>query len=274
MTVSTYSEPGMASVNSYIVDAGAGVVVIDAQRSLSSARKLSEQIRETQKRVLGIFLTHPHPDHFGGMSVLAKAFPDAPRYALQDTRDVLQSDQNGYTALSKEVLGDDFDADIPLPGHIVAAGDTITLGDETLVCEDAGLGEATCMLMLHLPEHDTLFCADVVQHGMTAFLLEGHLEAWLEQIARVARTYGGVGTVYPGHGASGTASNLFGFQTAYLETFRRLLIANREPDGSLAEEGKRNIIAGMNHDYPGYLPVAAIPDLLEQDVDAIQKATG
>ena len=271
MNVSVYSEPGFASVNSYVVDVGEGLCIIDTQRSLSSARKLLAVVEEAAKPVLGVFITHPHPDHIGGLPAVARAYPQAPIYALQTTRDSIRSDAGGYITLSKQVLGDDFDEDIPVPDHPVSSGDELRVGAVEWRVEDAGPGEAPCMMMLHAPEAGTLFCADVVQHGMTAFLLEGRSEAWLRQVEAVAGRYGSVPVVYPGHGVHGAGGALFAFQREYLGRFRRLVAQNRTGGGSVSAEGKQKIVAEMGRLYPGYQPVAAIPDLLEQDVDALQK---
>jgi glyoxylase-like metal-dependent hydrolase (beta-lactamase superfamily II) len=71
MNVQVYTEPGVGSVNSSLVDVGEGLFIIDGQRFLSSARRLHERIQQAQKPVIGLALTHPHPDHMGGLSVLA-----------------------------------------------------------------------------------------------------------------------------------------------------------------------------------------------------------
>ena len=269
MNVHIYNEPGMASVNSYIIEGAESIVVIDAQRSLSSAHKLLGMIEKISKPVVALLLTHPHPDHFGGLPVLTNAYSQTPLYALAQTRDGIINGANGYIEKSKQVLGNDFDENIPLPTHIVRAGENLTLAGIHFQVEDAGLGEADCMMMLYAPEDDTLFCADVIQREMTAFLLEGHLEAWLQQIDMVSTRYGQVQTVYPGHGASGTAAELFGFQRIYLQTLQQLVLQQHAAEGRISPEGKKHIVEAMNNTYPNFLPVAMIPNLLEMNVDAV-----
>lgn len=96
LTVNIYNEPGAGSVNSYWLTTNQGVIVIDAQRTPSSAAQLVGQIRATGKPVIGIILTHPHPDHGRGLPVLKRAFPVAPVYYSQETRDSIGADRFKY----------------------------------------------------------------------------------------------------------------------------------------------------------------------------------
>jgi glyoxylase-like metal-dependent hydrolase (beta-lactamase superfamily II) len=64
-----------------------GVVVVDAQRLLSEARKVVAEARATGMPLVGVLLTHPHTDHYGGLSeVLAAAPPPRELPTLMVTR--------------------------------------------------------------------------------------------------------------------------------------------------------------------------------------------
>ena len=99
---------------------------------------------------------------------------------------------------------------------------------------------------------------------MTAFLLEGRSTAWLQQLERLRTEYADVETVYPGHGDPGSPSALIERQIEYLTHFRRAVMA-ATVDGELPPGGDQRVADAVNSRYPGYLPVAAIPDLLKMD---------
>ena len=265
-----WTTPGLGSVNTYWVEGPEGVVVIDGQRELSKARQVRAQIEATGKPVAAVVLTHPHPDHFGGIGVFAPAGSGVPVYGSRQTRDSIAEDRFGLVKASHDVVGDDFPAEVTLPDRLLEDGETIHAAGLELVAHEWGEGEAECMTVLHLSAAHALFCADVVQDRMTAFLLEGRSSAWLGQLRRLRSAFPDVETLYPGHGEPGAPEVLIDRQIDYLDTFRALVEAEAD-DGELPEGADLRVAAAMAERYPGYEPVAAIPDLLKQDVAPVAK---
>ena len=265
-----WTTPGLGSVNTYWIEGPEGVVVIDGQRELSKARQILGDIEATGKPVAAVVLTHPHPDHFGGIGVFAPAGSGVPVYGSRQTRDSIAQDRFGLVKASHAAVGDDFPAEVTLPDCMLDDGEAIRAAGLEFVAHEWGEGEAECMTVLHLPAARALFCADVVQDRMTAFLLEGRSGSWLDQLRRLRSAFPDVETLYPGHGEPGSPETLIDRQIDYLGTFRALVEAETG-GGELPDGADQRIAGAMAERYPGYEPVAAIPDLLRQDVAPVAK---
>src|SRR3954447_24716956 len=86
--IHTYSaaEPGLF-VNSYLIETAESVVLVDANLLLSDIRALAARIAALRKPLLGVFVTHAHPDHFNGLPVLAG--DEVPVYAAAGVADTI-----------------------------------------------------------------------------------------------------------------------------------------------------------------------------------------
>ncbi|PSO94859.1 MAG: hypothetical protein BRC48_09765 [Cyanobacteria bacterium QS_9_48_30] len=58
---------------------------------------------QTDKPILGILLTHPHTDHYGGLPVFVEAAGgDIPIYAAQATAEDIRTDKQGFIEARNE----------------------------------------------------------------------------------------------------------------------------------------------------------------------------
>ena len=78
LTIQTYtaSPEGFLS-NSYIIEVENNVIVIDAQFSTQEAKNVAKIIESSGKRISGMVITHPHPDHYYGLEVLGEKYNEA-----------------------------------------------------------------------------------------------------------------------------------------------------------------------------------------------------
>lgn len=130
--IDRYAKPGMASVNTYWLETENGLIVIDGQRELSSARAAHEQMSRSGKPILAVFLTHPHPDHFGGIGVFSPEGSHILVYGSAQTRASIEADRWGLVKASHEVVGDDFPAEMRLPTDVLADNQPVTIDGLTI----------------------------------------------------------------------------------------------------------------------------------------------
>src|SRR5436305_14562109 len=99
----TAAEAGLL-VNSYLVEAADGVVLVDANLLQSDVRALAARIAALHKPLLGVFVTHAHPDHFNGLPLLAGT--DVPVYAASEVADTIARIADPKRAQWQPVHGD------------------------------------------------------------------------------------------------------------------------------------------------------------------------
>ena len=267
--VHRYTQPGRGSVNSWILEGEDAVVLVDAQRTLSAGRAVADMIADTGKPLAATLITHPHPDHFGGLTSVLARFPDTPVLATGGTIAEMREDGQGFMAATRAALPDDSPTDYPIPDHMVVDAEELSFGALTLRIDDIGAGEAEAMAMVYAPEANLLITGDLINNGMTAFLLEGRPDAWLGQLDTVERAYATrAPTILPGHGDPGGFAPLLDAQRVWLETLIDLVQA-AVADGAVNDDDAAAIAVEMETRYPGALPVADIPDLMALNIGVL-----
>ena len=286
--IHNYTSSGLAPVNSWIIETKNGVVVVDIQRQFSEAKKLLNEVEKINKPILGVIITHPHPDHINGAAALLNGTANVPIYSTQLTFNIMKNDTGGYIALSKQLLPrDQYSDQVVLPNKIVKSGENITIDGITYRFEDLGIGEAGDMMLIYLPLQKIMFTGDVVNNRMHPFFAgavspesRSHISEWIKQIEYVRQKYSDVETLFPGHGQPGAAKTLLDEQFNYLNTFRSLVeqqmklaakLGGEREAANITEGDKILIKSELQSRYPDYNPVATLPNMLDYNIDALAK---
>jgi hypothetical protein len=67
-----------ASVNSYLLSDARSVIVVDLLRNSREAEALADHVVASGKTLQSIVVTHGHPDHYMGLGVFHRRFPEVP----------------------------------------------------------------------------------------------------------------------------------------------------------------------------------------------------
>ena len=266
MQISVFKSPESALlVNSFIIETQNGIIVIDTQFLVSEARKLKQEVEKLGKPLLGVIVTHPHPDHFNGVGVLCE-YLEIPIYATQSTVDDIKAIEAGKREFWKQVYGDDYPNSTTLPNRIVESKEELVIDGIHLVIDDLGAGESSDITVIYLPSEKILLASDLLYYKVHPWLAEGRSKAWVKQIEYVKSTYAEAEVVYAGHGSESSLDALNG-QIEYLQFFQELVGKYLKADEELGEAAKAQIKQTMQTHYPGY----PLEFLIDMNADGVAK---
>ena len=272
VTIHRYESPPMDAVNLYWIETESGIVLIDAGRFLSQAKYALEEILSVHKPILGILITHPHTDHYGGLPVFVDAAIDnVPIYASEITYKDLKTDAQGFIKARNQLHGNDFpDKDtIPLPNRIVKTGDTIELGGLTFEVINLPKNETITTTLYYLPQQNALFAGDFVVNRTIPFLGDGSSSNWLNQLRSQQLKYPEETIIYNGHGKPDRAEKLIKAQIKYIETMHRLVAEALAGDQEVTLSEQEQIVTQLEQQYSDYKTTLLLPDLQIDNIKGI-----
>ncbi len=243
---------GFATVNSFIFSNGKSLIVMDVQRKTYEARKLAELIKSKKLPLTHILISHGHTDHFTGMDLFHKEFPQAQIVVANEAirRDIkayaIYMSQGGETgaepALEPGLLpksaahpdGFDYEHWIHvLPGHTL----TMVGGGTLELTTDYKPAESPHATTVYSKDLNALFLADFGYNKVHLWMgddIDDHRIAnWRAELVRIKSLYASRNpTVYPGHGDP-TDMSLFDTTIRYIDNFVRVTAAAKSRDEAM-----------------------------------------
>jgi glyoxylase-like metal-dependent hydrolase (beta-lactamase superfamily II) len=196
-TVFTASPTGFL-VNSTIVAGDKDAVLVDAQFSLADAHRLVAVLLESKKNLTTIYITHFHPDHYFGLTVIKQAFPKA---KIVTTAQSLAEIKKTWKAKTKQ-WGPMYGQLVPTTPvmPVALAGKSITLEGQALEIRGPVQGDSPDNTYVWIPSTKTVIAGDIVFAGVHPWTAESNAEsrkAWIKTLD--ALTALGPTTVVAGH---------------------------------------------------------------------------
>lgn len=253
---------GFASVNSFIFSNGRTQVVMDVQRKTGEAAKLVERVRAKGLPLTHVLITHGHTDHFTGMALFRKEFPDARIVvANEEIRRAIKAyaiymDSGGETGAEPALEPalrprsaanpDGFDYEnwievLPENRLVLEGGGTLEITTDYLPTE------ADHMATVYSPELNALFLSDLGYNRIHLWLGDDisrqDIANWRSELLRIKGLYAARNpVVYPGHGEV-TDLSLVDVMARYIDDYTRV---------TLAATSRREAMAEMTALYPGW----------------------
>ena len=252
---------GGTPVNAYIIEGETGSVVVDSTLTVSDGRGLRAAVEELSKPLLGVVITHAHPDHYGGLVELVRDL-DAPVFATEGVASVIRRDDPVKEQILRPMFGDEWASERAFPNQTVADGELVSLDGVRLRVTDLGPNESPHDSIWTLENSDRqVFSADLAYDRHHCYLADGFHQQWLQNIARARKELPNGVTLHPGHGEPCGAEAL-DWQERYINMF---LEAVQHADWADSGAARRAIVARMLD----YLPTPALQFLMELSIDPI-----
>ena len=250
-------------VNSYLVEGADGVVAVDAPLLLSDGRAFRARFEALGKPLLGVLVTHPHPDHYNTITELL-AGEEVPVFAHRDVDREIRANDKAKRAQWGPMFGDEWPASATFPTRTVADEETLEFGDLRFTAWDFGPCESESETVWLLDDGETAFAGDLAFNGTHAYLADGHTDAWLRALDRAEEALAGVHTLYVGHGPPAMPS-VFAEQRRYLLMAREAIARVSRGAEQLSEHEANQVVRLMER----YLPGAPLSWLVDAGAPAV-----
>ncbi len=231
--------------NAWWIETAEGLVLIDAMCLRSDVDRLIATLRKTGKPLAAVFITHPHADHFGGLTQLKEAFPKARIIATSATAGAMQGvhDQALQPGGWLAALGAEYERRLQRPDSLVASGSTLRIAGLTYTVRDYGPAEAENNSVVYLHELSALFTGDLTVAGGAYFIGEQHSRLAQLALPKLLVDFPGAVTSYSGHFAPMPLAAVVQENTEQVRFFRLAAAAEFADSSSLTPSGVLNAAA-------------------------------
>jgi glyoxylase-like metal-dependent hydrolase (beta-lactamase superfamily II) len=225
------ASPGGFQVDATLVSGDKDAVLIDSAFTMADAHRVVAAILDSRKNLTTVYVTHSHPDHYFGLTVIKQAFPKARLVALPETVAEIKKTWKGKVKQWAPMFGANIPAQPVLPAPL--AGSTLTLEGESLEVHGKLQGDAPNNSYVWIPSLKTVIAGDIVYQGVHPWTAETDAsarKAWLATLDQLTALAPAM--VVAGHKDPKTKDDASGIELtrAYLRAFDEMLSASKTAD--------------------------------------------
>lgn len=242
-------EDGMLA-NSHYFDTPGGIYLFDVQLLTDYVETLIDQIKTDipDRDIVSVFISHPHPDHYGGSSLLKRRAKPVFISTKATARSIAKRADNDLQELKSR-----YKRRLPhtfiVPEVVFSGTKTIEFKGLTLRLSDSGAGESPSNLICYVPEASALITGDLVYNRVHLKLDEASPDDWRRALRSVAGLK--IKKVYPGHGPV-VGPEVIPHLIRYLDHFQLAVDYFTRDKDKLYPEDLRSIVNAMCDKYPDY----------------------
>lgn len=217
-------------------------VLIDALLTVPEATALADWVALHGRTLTAIYITHGHFDHFYGLSVLTKRFPDARAIATPGSIELMHSTVDNPRVVN--TINARWPGQVPQDLVIAEPYDspTILLDDMELHIVELGRTDAVHTTSVHVPALDLVVAGDVIFNQCHMFVGNTTAESrrdWKDALDRLAALR--PAHVVGGHKKTGAPDLPIAIDEnrRYLQDFEWLLSTGRSDQEIFTDMGER-----------------------------------
>jgi glyoxylase-like metal-dependent hydrolase (beta-lactamase superfamily II) len=219
-------EPMWSPMSATLIYGQEEAVLVDTLVTFDQVDALADWIDGFGKRLMGIYITHGHSDHWIGLSRLRERFGDVPGWARPKVfeRAVFEATNPGLSGYWQGVFPGEIPEMPETPDRLETA--SIELEGSEIRVIDIGQGDTEHSTIVHVPSIRAVVGGDVVYnevHMMTAETDAQSRQDWIDNLNRIASLDPQI--VVSGHHRVGapTDPKSIGESQQYLRDFSRVV---------------------------------------------------
>jgi glyoxylase-like metal-dependent hydrolase (beta-lactamase superfamily II) len=225
-------EPVWSPMSSTLIAGEREAILVDTLVTVGQVDELAEWVRQFNKTITGVYVTHGHSDHWLGLARIQEHFPEARGFATPEVvaRAEFEVQNAGLSAYWNSIFPGELTEKRVLPEALTSS--EFELEGNILRAVSVGWGDTEHSTVLHVPSADAVVAGDVVYTDVHMFLAETDAkarDAWIESLEKVAALKPSI--VVSGHkrvGAPDTPNNIAASQE-YIRDFSRIVNEKGEP---------------------------------------------
>ncbi len=225
-------QPMWSPMSATLISGETEAVLVDTLVTFDQVDALSDWIEAHGKKLVTIYITHGHADHWIGLARLLERFPKARGVATPEVvaRAEFESTDPAVSAYWQTIFAGEIPSRPLLPQLL--AGDVIELEGAELRVVRVAQGDTEFSTVLHVPSIDAVLAGDVIYNGvhmMTAETGPVEREQWLASLDAVAALNPGI--VVAGHKRIGNEDGPETIEQTrqYLRDFSHIARDERDP---------------------------------------------
>lgn len=237
-------------VSSEIISGENEVVLIDAQFQNNDAEALVNKIKQLNKKLTTIYISHSDPDYYFGLETLTKAFPDAKVIASPATVNAIKASKDSKLAYWSGILKEQAPASLIVPEAL--EGNSFSIEGKPIIIQGIN-GEDPARTFVWIPDLKAVVGGVIVSDNIHVWIADTQTSAsrqyWKNTLASIKQLDPQI--IVPGHftGKSTLDIASVNFTLQYLNDFENTAANSRNAAETIQK---------MTHKYPQLEDVSSL----------------